>query len=381
MPALNDDEIKARIADGSISAITIDTQIFDKYGCNLRYALLRKLDQFRGGNISVLISEIVAGEIKSHIARDAAETLRALNSAVKSHRKRWLLSEPDSTLPATFKTAEDPAAIAAAQLAEYLEAIDGKILPATEPATVAPEVLRRYFAADPPFEASEKKKHEFPDAFALLSLEAWAAQQQTLLLCVSGDGGWRDFSTQSERLVWVCDLNQALSFFNESGRTIADQTVILLRAGETPEFTAEIDRAFEYRLDDQDYHIEAWSALEFEAEPLSAVVQSIDWDSASPPSVVAADDDCVTFTVRLTATVEFEALFSYHHYDSFDRDYVSLGSEEESVQRDIEFELAIEVSREEPIQIVQVEVAKRFFEVNFGEVEPFKHEDPTHEKY
>lgn len=381
MPILEDGEITARISDGGISAITIDTAIFDRYGCNLRYPLLRKLDQFQGGNVSVIISEIVVGEVQAHIARDAAETQRTLKSAINAHRKRWNLTSADATPPVAFRANSDPLAAADAQLVEYVGAIGGEIVPASHPATVPAEVLRRYFATEPPFEAGEKKKHEFPDAFALLSLEAWAAQRGALLLCVSADKGWRDFAAQSPHLVWVDDLNNALSFFNESGRTLAEQIVARLRAGTAADILAAIENAFEYRLDDHDYHIEAWSSLEFEAEPIAAALQTIDWDGASQPVVIAADDDSVTFTIKLTAKVGFDAMFSYHHYDSFDRDYTSIGSEKEYVEHDIEFELALEVSRADEPEVYAAEIAKRHFEVSFGEIEPFRHDDPTHERY
>lgn len=381
MPKADADEIKARIADGGISAITIDTAIFDKYGCNLRYPLLRKLDQFRGGNVSVVISEIVAAEVQAHISRDAAETQRALKSAISAHRKRWNLTAVEAMPPITFQIEKDAIAAADQQFTEYLGAIGGEIVPASQPATVPAEVLRRYFATEPPFEAGEKKKHEFPDAFALLSLEAWAAQRGALLLCVSADKGWRDFASHSNYLVWTNDLNLALSFFNDTGRTLAEQVVARLRAGEAADILLAIENAFEYRLDDNHYHIEAWSPLEFEAEPIGAVLQEIDWESASQPVVIAADEESATFTIKLKATVGFDALFSYYHHDSFDRDYTSIGSEEEHVEREIEFELALEVSREEQPVVYAAEIAKRHFEVSFGNIEPFRHEDPTHEKY
>ena len=43
-------------------------------------------------------------------------------------------------------------------------------VPANANEEVPAELLRRYFATEPPFEHGERKKHEFPDAFALLSL-------------------------------------------------------------------------------------------------------------------------------------------------------------------------------------------------------------------
>ena len=89
MPKLNDDEIKALIADGTIVGITLDTSIFDRYGCNLQFVSLIKLDQFKGGAIGVFFSQIVVSEILNHVARDAEETHVKLRSALKKHKDKW----------------------------------------------------------------------------------------------------------------------------------------------------------------------------------------------------------------------------------------------------------------------------------------------------
>ncbi|MEP7351405.1 MAG: PIN domain-containing protein [Sphingorhabdus sp.] len=194
------------------------------YGCNLDYPLLGKLDQFKSGNTSIVLSEIVKNEVQAHIARDAAESQRALKSALSAHRKRWKLTNEDATPPVTLKIDGNPSEAAKEQFEVYAENIGAEIVAASNPADIPIEVLRRYFEVEPPFEAGDKKKHEFPDAFALVSLEAWAARHDTLLLCVSGDKGWRDFADKSPRLVWIQGLDGALSLFNDSGRPFAEDT-------------------------------------------------------------------------------------------------------------------------------------------------------------
>jgi len=77
MPELTIEQIKEKIVSGEIQAISVDTNIFDKYQCNLRHPLLTSLGQFRDTNVDVLLSEIVTGEIRAHLTADAAETQRA----------------------------------------------------------------------------------------------------------------------------------------------------------------------------------------------------------------------------------------------------------------------------------------------------------------
>ena len=69
--------------------------------------------------------------------------------------------------------------------------------------------------------------------------------------------------------------------------------------------------------------------------------------------------------------------------DGIDNDYVPLGSERCSVEDEIEFQLVITVLQDiDPApQVVDVEVAMKRIEVDFGYVTPIPNEDPTHEKY
>jgi hypothetical protein len=62
---------------------------------------------------------------------------------------------------------------------------------------------------------------------------------------------------------------------------------------------------------------------------------------------------------------------------------VSIGSQPYSTEDEIEFELVITVRRAidaEP-EVVGIEVATKRLDVDFGYIEPFPNEDPTHEKY
>ena len=227
MPNLSRDEIKARIADGSIFAISIDTAIFDGLQGQFDNAVLKRLDQFHARDVRVVFSEIVAREIKRHVALAAKETQRALNKALRRHTNRWKLPAPDDAGdPLAIKADAD--VLAAAQFDGFLETVKGEIAPATGNPELSADVLSRYFSEAPPFGESDKRKHEFPDAFALLSLEALARDEGRFMLCVAPDKGWQDFASQSEHLICVKDLEDALSYFNDAGATAAVIALVCL---------------------------------------------------------------------------------------------------------------------------------------------------------
>lgn len=382
MPDLSRDEIKAQIADGSIFAISIDTAVFDGLQGRFDNAVLKRLDQFHARDVRVILSEIVAREIKRHVALAAKETQRALSKALRRHMNRWKLPAlDDGGDPLAIKA--DANLLAEAQFERFLEAVQGEIISATGTPDLSADVLSRYFSEAPPFGESDKRKHEFPDAFALLSLEALARGEGKLMLCVAPDKGWQDFASQSEHLVCVNDLEEALSYFNDAYQALAEAIVAAWQESTDGDFIEEVERAFEYRLGDLNFDVTGYTDVEFEAEPIEAVLQYVDAQKIGPPTAIAADADTITFTVRVEALVRFSALFSFFVIDSVDKDEMSLGSEEATVEKIIPFDLTITADRkldDEPV-FHEVEVASRPFDVDFGYVEAFPRENPEHEKY
>lgn len=385
MPTLTTDELKAKIAAGEIGAFTIDTVVFDAKQKTFRNAVLRKLDQFHGRGIDVVIADVVANEMKAHLAADAADTQRELNKALRKHTIRWARTA-GANEAADLKLDADPAQLAASEFDEFLSLVHGEVLKAADVINAVEQVLDRYFAAKPPFGASEKRKSEFPDALALLRLEAYAAEAGNLMLCVSADNGWIEFAEQSEHLVCVSKLDDALALFHEAdevNKGIARAIVGRWREAEIGPYLDEVANAFEARLDYTDFWVDADADVPFEGEGLSASLQFVDPQTVGDPTVIAADVDTVTFTVEVEARVSFEASFNFFVVDSVDKDYTDLGTEEASTEKTLTFKLTITADRslDDGLDFHEVEVARTPFEVHFGYVEAFPNEDPTHEKY
>jgi hypothetical protein len=184
-------------------------------------------------------------------------------------------------------------------------------------------------------------------------------------------------------LVCVADLNVALGYFNNSGRQTADSVMALWREGKAAALGEAVERAFEYALDGLDFYPDADMATSFEVDQTSAAMQTLSPEAATNPIIISADDESVTFSTRIEALVGFEAEFHAYAHDSIDGDDVSLGSVTEYTEETHTFELIVSVSRDldpEP-EPLSVDVAPPKLSVHFGHVDPFKNEDPTHEKY
>ncbi len=383
MPTLNEEEIKARIADGSLTAVTLDTSIFDRYGCNLDFPLIRSLTQFKAGNVSVLFSDVIIAEVTSHISEKALETQGALKQAIKKFSKTWKTTPVDAEVAQALHSDRDPNEFSDACVKEYVDDVEGKIVPSTANTAITEAVMQRYFCGGTPFENKKEKKSEFPDAFALVSLDQTFSQRRQYLLCVSADKGWHAFADQSDWLICVKDLDVALSYFHDTGRNIADNVVEMLKSGAAEELINDVELSIQARLDDFDFEPETHSGLDYEAEPTSASLQSVSFDSLSNPTITDANNEEVSFTVSVEANVLFEAGFTFYAYDSIDKDYVTLSTEYAEIESKHTFKLVVTVSRDldpEP-EPKSVAVVKDRLEVNFGYVEPFPNEDPSHEKY
>lgn len=382
MPELTDDQIKAHIADGRVFALSIDTAVFDGKRKTFQNAVLRRLDQFHRRDISVVIVDVIAEEMKAHLRNEAVETQRALKKALRTHTNRWRRTTPEGEETSLLLDA-NAVSFAQAELDGFLEHVHGELISAGDTPEVVQQVFDRYFAEKPPFGSADKRKSEFPDAFALLRLDAFAAEKSKALICVSPDKGWLEYAAQSEHLICVGKLEEALALFNAADQHLADAIVERWRESEGGEFIDEIFRAFEYRLDDLDFDIEGHADISFEAEPLSAVLQYVSPQGIGQPTVIAVDGETVTFTLRVEGVVGFEASFSFYVTGSIDGDEVSLGSEESYVEKTLPFDLTITADRalEDGPVFHEVEVTKKRFEVDFGYVEAFPNEDPTHEKY
>lgn len=371
MPEATLEQIRELIDRGRVSYFTLDSNIFEAFGNNLDYPVLRKLDQFKDTQIGVVFSDIVAREVCAHIAEDAGDAQRKLKKALRNHKNRWSASYDQDELARTLDLGARPEAFAAQRFSAYVEHVGAAIVPLdgnTHPATI----FDLYFAFEPPFAKKVNKQHGFPDAFALLSLEQLAARSHGMILAVSADKDWQSFAAASQYLLCTNDLVAILDLFNQSGRLDADRALAMLLEGQAPSLADSIDSAFEYRLGNANYHIEAHSDYDVETEALDAALQHWEILTERPPRIVASNSETVTFSFFVNALINFYVSIEYLIYDSVDEDYLSMGTEE--VEREVykQLEVVVALARGETGEVnpVDVEVSEEPFTVEFGDVYP-----------
>ncbi|NEQ01024.1 MULTISPECIES: PIN domain-containing protein [unclassified Moorena] len=172
--------------------------------------MLVKLNQFKYTPIIILISKIVVREISEHLKNNIKKTKENLENDLKDCSKDLMISEEiifqvkETLLPKSND--ED---LINKKIENFLDKTGSQIIYVND-YNPLDKVLTNYFEKKPPF--SQKKKAEFPDALALVSLEKWAEKHNQKILAISTDQDWLDYASNSEYI----DCNDNLGiFFNE----------------------------------------------------------------------------------------------------------------------------------------------------------------------
>jgi len=82
MPIETDDRLKELLAEGRITAVTLDTNVFDGQRLNLKAPAMRILAGFRIIPFPVVLTTAVASEVRRHLAKAMEDTLRASKKAI-----------------------------------------------------------------------------------------------------------------------------------------------------------------------------------------------------------------------------------------------------------------------------------------------------------
>jgi len=369
LPAMTEAELGEAIVQRRFGAVTIDTNIFDKFGCNLDMRALRALGPLAAQHdVKLVFSDIIAGEVQTHIKRAALDQAEKLRTALNHYRKAWRRPEAVAALAPPVDLDADPALLAAEEWEAYIDTVGGELVESEGRANVG-ELVRRYFAEESPFMPTAAKKAEFPDAIALLALEAWAESENCLLLAISRDGDWQAYASDSKRIVCVADFEGTLDHFNTASRVLVEGLAAKLQSGEADELKREIDLELESWLSEADFEIEARSDFHYDAQPESAVVQY--WEIIGEPKVLALEGEEVTFSLELDCVIAFGANFSLSAWDSIDSDYVPLNNQSEETEERHKVAMTVRVDRRSAPapEVIEVEANRRRFTVDFGLVD------------
>lgn len=373
---------KEAIRLGEVLALTIDSSTFRKYGARLESGILKQLDQFKASAIQLLLSEVVRSEVIRYLAGKLDDSKRDIDSALNRAVEYW---RSDQRVTNEFKDSIYKGCIsldlAQTRFDSFVENARVEIVASDNYVKVS-EILHRYFSGMSPFSEAGKKKHEFPDAFALMALEAWAVRHETKVIVCSSDNDWKSFCKESRSLLHVEDLGVALGLFQLDGaKDICSHLTQRYKAGELGDLSDSLDEALDSELDATEFYPDATSGFGFRPDYSYApsreafTLEVIDPDG-SLFQPINFDDGELVVVASMEAMVSIESNFLFNTYDSVDREEIALGSGSCTVVTPLSFRAVITFSGN--LQNIGGEVCVEEVEVSLessttiecGEVEP-----------
>ena len=381
---------KAKLLDGTIGAISVDTCIFTETGYRLDTGILKHLEQFKGNAFQLVFSEITIREIRGHIVRDSEEARVKLISALRGVGKYWGVQSEKQELVVNellgAKTAKD---IALKRLQDFGSGCGMYLIEAKTTLDI-PELLKRYFNTQSPFESSAEKKSEFPDAIALLSLQAWAKKNNTAVLFVTKDKGCKRFCAESEHLYAVDDLSEALTLIQERDAHCSSLCKIIetkITKGDYPDLLENITSTINDRIWDIDWIPDASSSYYYEEELGEVEVVSGKFAGYQGLAELRAVDyrgDSLVVQTSIELKVDATCSFSFSVKDGFDHDMVHIGDATARLKDKVTVDvlLTFDNPTSDTPEIIEIELISSHQTLDFGSVEPdYSDEDPNSEYY
>lgn len=376
---LNIEEIKAEVKRKTIKAISIDTSIFDQKQRGLEWGLLKRLQQFKDSPISFLLPEIVHKELAAHLLKDATESMNVLVKTLKSMSTPWYLSQDSRNQILEIATRQKSAdAMAKSRVDSFLVATGAVSVNTADHVSII-EVLDRYFDQQPPFGQKEGKKHEFPDALALLTLERWAELNATSILVVSRDADWQTYCEESARLIGIDDLAEALGCFQEQEAGYFCSIIAKdIDEGDPHGFLVIIQSAVRNKDDSVEVSIDADSQFKCESDWIETRFTDV-IIHISTLEPVEYDGKTLVASLTVEITTDITVDFSFEKWDGIDREYVGMGSTQVTTSESLSVEVLVTFGGTLPHApvIEDVEVGTISASVSFYDLEPDWMSDPN----
>lgn len=385
MPIAPEKELLDLLRNQTISALTIDTNIFDEKGLQLSAAPLATVAILNNRPFDFLLSGTVANEIVGHLEKRAEDALRTVRKAIGEALYAFETVQPTrDQLLDQITGAQTARGAAQARFSQYVQNTGCEILP-DEDLVTTKALFDGYFRGQAPF-GTGKKKDEFPDALALHALEATASMRQKYFLVVSKDGDWRKFCAQSQRLYFLSELETALALLNDPPLVVRQSVLGWLAADS--DGRAEIRNELEGMITNLDVDVNGYpTSGEMEAIPYGAELRNVEWaDDADVDIIETSDPDeqgivtaVLSMPLQIDLRVHVELTFSV--WDSVDRESVSMGGRTVEVDETYDTRATVTVrmhdlgTENQEIEFASCEIDLNDIHLELGDVDVFEPED------
>lgn len=368
-----------QLMSGAIGGFSIDTCVFESLSFRLDTGEFSVLHQQLPPWLRLYIPSIVKREVIGHQVRNVHKSGQAVLSSARDIHRYTGLDIGSIAKAIDELSLEKIASTFEGRLDKFIRQFKGKVL--TESGDkLLKELFERYFSTRPPFENSKDKKHEFPDAAALLALEYLAKKQQKLFVLVSNDSGWAQFCDQSDALFCVETLRDLTALYQADQaftETIEEQIAELLDDPTSP-LSQELELALVKGVPNCSWLVNAYTGFcsDVEAEVVSAQFQSFEptiqsfrlWFSKEANEIAVVE-------LELTITNEFDVTAEFSTWDSIDRESVPIGTGSRSFSVGVKMSLYLtltgDLSKGNPNEWdIEIELSQEDYTIDAGEMEP-----------
>ena len=383
-------EIRSKLLDGSITAISIDTCIFTRAGYQLDKGIFKQLEQFKDNSFRLVFSEVTLKEVLRHITKHAEEEQTRFVTALRGVAKYWSINqETQSEVTKNLLKELDPKALAKGLLTAFVKRCGAQIIEAKSTIDIA-DLLKCYFETNPPFESSGNKKAEFPDAITLLSLESWAKKEGTALLFVTSDKGCIQYCEQTQNIFAISNLRTALTLIQERDShcvKLCEYIDQLIANGKYPNLINDIETEISNDIWSIDWIPDANASYYFEPEMQDIEVKNVSFPSPNGLSELQPVDfstDKLVAQATINVGIKAHCDFTFSTRDWIDKDMICIGSSEAVTEEQIELDVLltfVNLDSEAP-ELESIELVPARRDIDFGTVEPdYGDENPYDEDY
>lgn len=284
------------VLDMKMPHVFIDTNVFISQNYDYESTAFKQIISLaQAEKIFIYLTTITLREVEFHIERDVRKAHEAFEGFRGKADLRILKNIVVPPLYGIFNgfDIEKARDVLLNQFRQFLQEARVHVLEVTN--VSVDEIFDKYFSRTPPF-GEEKKKYEFPDAFALAALEQWCKESSGRMYVISSD---TDLSA-------ACALNQSLRLV----QSLSEFLDLLTRRGEQAEF---INRLFEAHKEEIEERVKsAVNPLNLIYEPYGEVQYTyINSAKILKHYLIEVDEGKAIFDV--TAEVKYSANVLYHN--------------------------------------------------------------------
>lgn len=280
--------------------IFIDTQTFLQNRLRFDHPTLRRLRELcASGQLHLVLSETVVGEVRSKLHDQMQEASRTLLNLQKSIGP--IDARIEELHPGLHAKLDEDFFIQEGYRAwnDFLLGCAAEIIRASE--IDASDLLSMYFKKQAPF-GDGKKKSEFPDAISSLSIDNWLKNNPDGIYVISADSDFEKWCESHPSATAIKSIPELLDLYNTTESALTELVHELYKKEEV-EFLKEISNCF---LNKGFQYGSNW-----EAEVTDVHITSID---ISDFGVIEAFDEEAVISV--SAKIDFSARIEGPDYDN-----------------------------------------------------------------